>query len=862
MDETKGRYFVRSERALRASGTTAASGRLSAAIDIELTDHNGVGLRRIPAAYQVMGPGDVARLAPGAILRRFPAPGSRDAETDKLAFVELAAIDLPWRYTPQPPDGAKLAPWLVLVVGMQGGNGLFLRPDGSVQVSTAVQGAHQLTKSSALWAHVHQVGPFERARLLSPVKLVMETTYNAALVPAFTADGSPSWPGVPSKPVVLPCYDHWEFRTGPGGNFKDLVSQLRKADLAELALRGGRPFGRADLTYIPRTGAPPSILPAGGALRVPSRYYPDPADAPPPDLVASDVAALQIPISVPDGRDVITSPDYPKAFVGAGTIAEPAGWITQLTEDPRLRGAAGLGAWNVVAWQQQIADAAAIKLGDAVMAAEQIRSLALGVAASRSMWRRRIPADRAEALLVVASSLARLPANTGGTVLDWISGRTPQLSPALLSSAARRASRPGPARSAHAAGVSGLGALISRAAACPDCTVLPDPFDRLEPDRELDQIAAAEKAIRETTDDQALTDEAIQKLHAVDTAKRWSWLAALLEALRPGPEGRTDPEAVRRVLTGEEIPALEDPTRTWPEVPDEYAPECLRVDLKELGHAVTNAIDPTVSVPPAARRVFATLPGVTSMRPLEVEPELDLPLWSFLSTASPDWMLPGVGDLAEHEVVGVETNPTFVRALLVGANRQAVSELRWRNVPLVPRCSPLRRFWQREPGLPPAGSPGEVYDIRPVRFWEPDVPLGDSKLSPTGRGSEAVVVFKSPLFRRYPTTVVYLYDARPDGVDTPNWAPPDPNRPLKHTKRVDPTFTGTIGTDVTFFGFPLPASALSNHWVVLEEPPAGYRFYAEPQPDVPAVPEANEHSGNYAHRRFALPIRVLLGPLL
>lgn len=198
------------------------------------------------------------------------------------------------------------------------------------------------------------------------------------------------------------------------------------------------------------------------------------------------------------------------------------------------------------------------------------------------------------------------------------------------------------------------------------------------------------------------------------------------------------------------------------------------------------------------------LPGVTSMGPLEVEPELDLPLWSFLSTASPDWMLPGVGDLAEHEVVGVETNPTFVRALLVGANWQVASELRWRNVPLVPRSSPLRRFWQREPGTPPKGSPNDVYDIRPVRFWEPDVALGDGKLSPTNRGSEAVVVFNTPLFRRYPTTVVYLYDARPTDVSPPDWAPPDPNLPLQATKRVEPTFTGTIGTDVTFFGFPYP----------------------------------------------------------
>jgi hypothetical protein len=38
-----------------------------------------------------------------------------------------------------------------------------------------------------------------------------------------------------------------------------------------------------------------------------------------------------------------------------------------------------------------------------------------------------------------------------------------------------------------------------------------------------------------------------------------------------------------------------------------------------------------------------------------------------------------------------------------------------------------------------------------------------------------------------------------------------------------------IGDDITFFGFPVPPEALKDHWVVLEEPPAGYRFYAAPQ---------------------------------
>jgi hypothetical protein len=262
-------------------------------------------------------------------------------------------------------------------------------------------------------------------------------------------------------------------------------------------------------------------------------------------------------------------------------------------------------------------------------------------------------------------------------------------------------------------------------------------------------------------------------------------------------------------------------------------------------------VDPTVARPPAVRRVLATLPGITHIGPVEIEPELDLTLWSFLSERAPDWMLPGAGDLPEDSVVGLATNPVFVESLLVGANHQATAELRWRNIPLVTRWSPLRKFWQR--------TSGEL-DIEPIKQWATNVPLGTPSLVPGGRGAEAVVAFRTSLFRRYPATVVYLYEESAD------WTPPAATDDLK-AKRISPTFTGTIGKDITFFGFPVKPEALVDHWVVLEEPPAGYRFYSTgTTPPPPAdQPPANDPDGTaayFAYRRFAVPVRVLIGKLL
>ena len=51
------------------------------------------------------------------MLRSEPRPDSTGVEPNYFAFVELAAPDLPWTFTPAAPDGqGRLRPWLVLVV--------------------------------------------------------------------------------------------------------------------------------------------------------------------------------------------------------------------------------------------------------------------------------------------------------------------------------------------------------------------------------------------------------------------------------------------------------------------------------------------------------------------------------------------------------------------------------------------------------------------------------------------------------------------------------------------------------------------------------------------------------------------------
>jgi hypothetical protein len=841
---------------LRSFGTGAVvGGRLQAAAPIALEQVLTGQAANDVGPFELLGPGDVARLAPGVISRRHPRPGAVDAEQTKRALVEFGKdqLDLPWRYSPVVAAGARVRPWLVLVVGEP--EDLALVAGGKVLLSVALQGAHPLPDSaptargtSADWAHVHEVEDEAFARILSPVVLKPTTGYLACLVPTFVveADGTlrDAWPGPSGGPVTLPCYDSWSFRTGEQGDFQEIAVRLQ----ATTATLLGPDFGRARIRYDRRGPGDPARarLATAGALRRPA------AEAEAEALVApwieAEVRALADDVPTPDGRWVLTAPRYHEAFADAAAAAPgTGGWAAALAADPRGRGAAGLGAWAAIEWQEQIAAAAAIRAGDLAIARDRIGHLALGVEAARSLWRRRVPEDPVARLAVLGPVLARLPAKSGGTVREAITGRTPLLARALWSSAARRALRPGPARTARAApGAGRFEAVLVHAATCPPPLEDPEAVPLkggASPEAQLDAAKAA--IIAATGADRALAEEVIERLLGAGVPPDPSRLAAVLAALAPGGDRRVEGQALAVALDGrgagfdpQDLIDLSDALSAMGGRPA----ECRELSPAKLGEIVAAAVDPTGARPPAVDRVLGTLTGVTDIGPVEIEPELDLPLYRFLADRAADWLLPGVGDLPQDRVVALATNPPFVEALLVGANQQTLGELRWRDMPIAARWSPLRKFWQRMAG---------ALDIAPIRTWPATEVLGAPALAAPGvEGIEAVVVFRTPLFRRYPATVVYLYEA------DIGWTNPQDGTPLDPAKRKPPTFTGRIEPDVTFFGFAIPPEDLATHWVVLEEPPAGYRFDS----DRPVAPAAT--AAAFGSEAFAPPVRVMIGQLI
>ena len=490
-----------------------------------------------------------------------------------------------------------------------------------------------------------------------------------------------------------------------------------------------------------------------------------------------------------------------------------------------------------------------MKAGDLAIARDRIGHLALGLEATRSLWYRRLPPDPMDKLSVLGSMLGRMPVSGNDTVTTALSGRTPRMTSAIWSLAARRALRPGPARSSLTKDhVLHFRDLLAAATDCPERPADPEAIwgrisaEGADPDREMYHVLL--DAFRQ---DERKAEVVLGQLVQSGGISNLNTLAAVLAALAPGEDGEVNIDKVvnaiwepPQIVDEGEIGQLIDELESTPD-PD----PCNAIDTVVLGKAISNAVNPFAERPIVMERVLCTLPGFKDIGPVEIEPELDLPLWHFLKVAAPDWLLPGIGDLQPHRIVALATNPAFVECLLVGANNQAIGELRWRNMPIAARWSPLRKFWQRA---------GGKLDILPIRTWPAGSEFGGPGLAPPEIGAEAVVLFRTPLFRRYPATVVYLYKAAPD------WAPPGNGVALVEADKQYPVFVGNIGPEITFFGFPIPPNALSSQWVVLEEPPTGYRFYSR-KDEVPMPTTEQSTGAGYACGTFAPPVRVMIGKL-
>lgn len=305
------------------TGPQPGSMRASVHVELDLSGTPVAGgaalTQTIAQDISVYGPGDILGILGSAVIRTEPRQGVTNFEANYLAGVDFYDEDFPWRYTPTPPAGLQLSPWIALVVLSQSeyieGQNIANRPLPFITIAdpTVLPNAAELWA----WAHVHfnqglapnpsqnlvssdmsVVLPEVQAilnsnpdlaysRLLCPRLLDVNTNYDAFVVPVFESGRLAGLGEDPAKapsatasawapyggqlePQNFPYYYRWHFRTGDRGDFRYLVSLLKPQPVDPTV--GTRDFDVANPgSNLPGIVTPGlnNILRLGGALEVP-----------------------------------------------------------------------------------------------------------------------------------------------------------------------------------------------------------------------------------------------------------------------------------------------------------------------------------------------------------------------------------------------------------------------------------------------------------------------------------------------------------------------------------------------------------------------------------------------------------------
>ncbi|BCB75742.1 hypothetical protein GCM10022251_26610 [Phytohabitans flavus] len=376
---------------------------------------------------QVLGPGDVIGLDRAQVIRTDPVPGATGFDTGQYATVDFDSPTLPWLFTPRPPDGDRLAPWLCLiVVPQQRGVSLSVNARlgiAELTISGPTDAAAVLPDlaNAWAWAHVQYAGDLDPgqtlgqaiakypersvSRLVCPTRLDADVRYHACVVPTFAIGrdaglgrplGStlaPAWTAADHQ-VTLPVYHHWEFTTGAGARFVDLVRALRfRTPPAGI---GERPFDVSQSGLTTPAGA--TMPPLVGALCGFGTEV-DPAPQWARQALAPMVgAATGLPL-------------YGGEQAGATAVpANDPGWLGELNLDPRHRAVAALGAAVVRDRQEDLAAAAWEQAGEVSAANELVGSARFGARMATSRLDRHITGLATSTLAQFVTPLQRAAA--------------------------------------------------------------------------------------------------------------------------------------------------------------------------------------------------------------------------------------------------------------------------------------------------------------------------------------------------------------------------------------------------------------------------------------------------------------------
>ena len=946
---TLGRYHFQAwaRRGIAASLNTPDGGtlpsRANLSVQLFLDVQGGTAPNPVtPPATPVslFGPGDVVGVDPRMVIRTEPRQFTVNFEPNYLSGIEFDTLDFPWLFTPAAPNGDRLRPWVALIVLKTSEFTVpAVAPNPLPTIVVQTMSALQDLSVSWNWAHVQISGDASLSdalatapgnvisRLLCPRRLDPEASYSAFLVPAFqngvqaglgqdvsaVTSSEPAWTSATQAPLTLPFYYRFDFNTSDEGDFESLVRALTPSVLP--ASVGQRPM---DVQH-PDPGIPSAGGPLGldGALESVST-----TDTP---WTGADKDAFQTALQTwinqtapatddpanprtypPPGDPVVVPPIYGRWQAAVTSVNRAAaGWVNDLSLDPRNRSAAGMGTQVVQEEQTQLMASAWQQVDGVLQANQFLKEAQLARAVSQQIYRQHLQPAPPETLLNFTAPLhSRLLASPMTITATIRASRVPQR---MFSGAFRKAARL-PWRLGLA--TNGAPTLLTRVNSG-DVGIVPPiqpPAGMVSIDQISNQSAPswAENLLK-WKKWILLGVILLLAVVVVIAGLAGGWAAALVAAVICAAAAAAAWNALKNSIASATAASSMQPSNFTPAVVARVPPRASfqitapgtaasaagsgsadsaqaaafraatsqlfaeyqllpvnpgplpSLDIATLQTTILARIDPVTTIPARVQGLLTVsehLPWqpVDPLETIMAAPDFPQPMYAPLRDLSQEYLLPGVEQIPPNTVGLLQSNQAFIEAYMVGLNSEMGRDLLWFGYPTDQRGSYFRQFWDVSAYVPQPGDPTDpaqledmLKDIPPINTWSLSSSLGQHPNRP-GSANNLVLLVRGELFKRYPNAIVYAGKAKRN---------PDGTRVLDPSDERYPLFRGTLSPDMTFLGFNLTAadarggttSSPDGFFFVFQEQPSEPRFGLEPTPDISPVP----HWADLAWTNFGSP---------
>ncbi len=833
--------------------------------------------------FEIRGPADVIGLQQSQIHRTEPKPNTPDFEPNFFPFIEFKSAELPWAYSfTNKSNSGRLRPWLALVVLEQqadyqfsatghGNNGILSIKS---EAGTLLPDLEQLFA----WAHVQQSGFAGSAannnlselykeqpesfisRLVCPVRLKRNTSYQAFLVPCFEAgrlaglgqdvdvtNYSDAWAG-DTQSLDLPVYYQWSFMTA-NADLEELLRRLTPfpADetigLKDLDL--SNPRGGLDvqqLGNLPQDAKEP-IVSFKGALTSPIAKPKKQHPRHKKKFEQKLTETLLKKTKKPDDKQnydplehdpVVTPPVYGRWQnpVAVDKTQDLPTWMSEANLSPDQRAISGVGA-DVIRLHQEDYMAKAWEHARNVRDIQiELQKARLAVTVSEKVHKN-IAKLSDEALLQLSNNMHRkLSATTDKKTIFYKIKESAFVPTGVTDSQMRRQSArqhkvlrklyPQNNSTLEAGKISGK---VVQACIQPTQTIKklaqfkPSSFMSYDVNYEAQQTVQS-----------ATGSPKKKKVVLADTYINIPISAASFSAKATLPVSNgsaTEEGSVNKDLNLRTV-AQKIRVKTNP-----------KVNVQKDVYGRISGLSPTSST------------SVPIPKFADVPLEFDEAVYKKLQAMNPEFLLPGFGAIPDNSASILSVNPKFIESYLMGLNHEMSRELAWRDYPARLNGTWFKKFWDY------IGKPNQK-DIGNIHEWKPKSKLGKHAygFEPGSKESRTVLLVKGDLLRRYPNLVVYAVQAnwKPKRtIKDAEWTVIDPSAEMKYediTRYADvaraktemPVFRGKISDNAHFLGFNLDIKELTGS-VEKGDERAGWFFVFEEHVSEPrfgldmAVPE-------------------------